>query len=77
MTWIGLHFVNNAWVWTDGSPFQFTYWMKGAPDKPSKYGCAILMQDDYTKSKGVKGQWDSTECKNKERKYVCKKPSNW
>lgn len=30
--WIGLNQVNNAWVWTDGSVFDYSHWENGEPN---------------------------------------------
>ena len=80
MTWIGLHFAGNNWVWTDGSVNAYQYWTKGDPSKVNKEDCAELMQDEIKSgltTKNKKGEWHNVECDQQMRKYVCKKTPNF
>ena len=42
--WIGArdHDVDGVWEWTDGSNFDFSYWMSGQPDGGSKYDYGVM-----------------------------------
>ena len=33
---------NGVWEWTDGSTFDFSYWMSGQPDGGSKYDYRVM-----------------------------------
>ena len=55
--------VDKKWVWTDGTPFEYTNWLEGEPNN-SLENCIMLW-----KQKGDK--WNDTIC-NREIKFICK-----
>merc|ERR1712172_376799 len=54
---------NRAWEWTDGSSFDFNYWMSGQPDGGQYY--TVMDCDDSTS-----GQWRDLEYSNSYQ-YMC------
>ncbi len=49
--WLGMRFVDDAPVWLDGSPVDYTAW---APDEPHGGGCVVLGRDS--------GLWRAVHC---------------
>ena len=54
---------NGAWEWTDGSSFDFAYWMSGQPDGGQYYA---LMDFSYSGS----GEWNDLYYSNNYH-YIC------
>ena len=53
------------WVWTDGTPFEYTNWLEGEPNNSlGDEDCMMLW-----KQKGDK--WNDTAC-SREFKFICK-----
>ncbi|CAI4230950.1 unnamed protein product [Auanema sp. JU1783] len=73
MTWIGAHYSEDRWFWTDGSEFKYTNWMISRPIRSAKLSCATLIQDKYAASSFYIGLWDNLKCDDVISKFVCKK----
>ncbi|XP_037072758.1 lectin BRA-3-like [Pollicipes pollicipes] len=67
--WLGLNDVaeEGQFVWTDGSPVDFTYWAAEQPDNYHDQDCAH-MPDEV---EPATGQWDDELC-SEERNFLCK-----
>ncbi|KAM8881413.1 type-2 ice-structuring protein-like [Synchiropus picturatus] len=64
-TWLGGNSCqdNAVWLWTDGSPLDYTYW---AEEHPSEGKCMAMSQDDEL-------LWASVTCFETSHAYVCTK----
>ena len=54
---------NGAWEWTDGSPFDFSYWLSDQPDGGQYF--TVMDCDDSTS-----GQWRDLEF-DRSYNYIC------
>ncbi|ELT93458.1 hypothetical protein CAPTEDRAFT_220791 [Capitella teleta] len=66
--WIGGNEIDQTagWTWTDGSPFDFFYWLDGKPDDlTGPEWCIEVVKDSNTK-------WDDAEC-SIPLQSICKK----
>lgn len=73
---VGFHTEDNNthWRWTDGTPFDFSYWAPGNPDRPAAENCGAI----YLSSQcGYEiGQFNNVDCGYSATRFVCKmKPS--
>ena len=64
-TWIGGNDIDEegTWKWTDGSPFEFTFWKSGEPNNKGDEDCMELWV-------GNKGRWNDKKCSAKGN-FVC------
>ncbi|XP_072227255.1 ladderlectin-like [Leuresthes tenuis] len=64
--WIGLTDCqkNGAWLWSDGSKFDFKFWNKGQPNNSG--GSQDCVQTNWGKNK----KWNDVKCSNKYA-FVC------
>ncbi|OXB84687.1 UNVERIFIED_CONTAM: hypothetical protein H355_001164 [Colinus virginianus] len=81
-TWIGLNDINHvhSYVWSDGSPFDYSCWARGFPwSKYSRvgwkymaiqYDCIAMM----IRSVNEAGNWENTDC-HSNRSYICQMDS--
>ena len=63
--WLGLRRSSDSapWIWTDGTPLNYTNWDGGDPDWYGE-GCAII---NY----GNKGAWTGASCNGIYFEYMC------
>ncbi|XP_052437870.1 galactose-specific lectin nattectin-like [Carassius gibelio] len=68
--WIGFHDgeQEGQWLWTDGTPFDFTYWAPGQPDNKNSENCGELSYNYGTSD----NRWNDANCLT-EHGYVCAK----
>ena len=62
-TWIGGNDIDKegTWIWTDGSPFDFTFWH---PSEPNNYGnedCLHLSRGSWLTVQ-IGGRWNDRPC---------------
>ncbi|XP_053716565.1 type-2 ice-structuring protein-like [Synchiropus splendidus] len=64
-TWLGGNSCQESgvWLWTDGSPLDYTYW---AEEHPAEGRCLTMSQDD-----GL--LWADESCDDTSHAYVCTK----
>ena len=62
---IGLTHSGSAFVWSDGTPMDYSNWASGEPNGHGSEGCVEM----YVES----GKWNDLGC-NHDRGYVCKRP---
>ncbi|XP_026113003.1 galactose-specific lectin nattectin-like [Carassius auratus] len=69
--WIGTHDAEQEgeWLWTDGTPFDYTYWAPGQPDNKKTENCGELTYNYYGQSYD---RWNDVPCLT-EQGYVCAK----
>merc|ERR1712002_159324 len=60
----GSDFVEKKWVWSDGTPFGFTYWLEGEPNNAGGEDCMMLW-------KKVGDKWNDVPC-DRLYKFMCK-----
>uniref|UniRef100_A0A914DSL3 C-type lectin domain-containing protein n=1 Tax=Acrobeloides nanus TaxID=290746 RepID=A0A914DSL3_9BILA len=75
--WFGLYKPNGTWVWTDGTPVDYTNWMPGEPngDGPEfcgEMGYCCYDSNDCCPSSYAGPGWNDYKCAFV-RNYVCKK----
>ncbi|KAH7701879.1 CBN-CLEC-50 protein [Aphelenchoides avenae] len=58
--------VPGQWEWTDGKPWNFTYWQKGHPVSDPEAGCLAIRL--------TQGYWENTNC-YENLQYVCALPA--
>ncbi|MCC6554745.1 MAG: CotH kinase family protein, partial [Polyangiaceae bacterium] len=58
--------IEGDYVWTDGSPLDFTRWKPGAPNNSGDQDCSAL-------EVAAGGQWNDVDC-DPARRYVCELP---
>jgi len=65
-TWIGLTDCqkDGAWLWTDGTPFDFTFWNEGEPNNFG--GSEACVHTNWSTDK----KWNDAECSS-EYSFVC------
>ena len=51
----GSDFVEKKWVWSDGTPFGFTYWKEGEPNNAGGEDCLMLWKKEGDK-------WNDVSC---------------
>ncbi|XP_065587419.1 macrophage mannose receptor 1-like [Cyrtonyx montezumae] len=81
-TWIGLNDINyvHSYVWSDGSPFDYSCWARGFPlSKYSRVGWKYMtIQPDciamMIRSVNEAGNWENTDCHHN-RSYICQMDS--
>jgi len=67
--WIGLHWDDNEFKYTDGSAYDYSNWYPGEPDENACVG--------FRHSDGLwNGFQDDADCNFWEADYVCKKPKH-
>ena len=61
--WLGATDKENegSWVWTDGTPADWTNWYSGEPDGKSKANCLRMNSG---------GKWSDSSC-SKRRPFIC------
>ncbi|XP_074430638.1 macrophage mannose receptor 1-like [Larus michahellis] len=71
--WIGLNDINqeHTYLWTDGSPVDYTNWAKGSRSYYSKEDCVFMMKNPIEQA----GKWKDEECKTS-KSYICQKNSD-
>lgn len=57
-SWIGLHFVDHSWKWTDGENISFEKWADSQPDVDGK--CAYIYKEE----------WFAEQCEAKHN-FIC------
>ncbi|CAD6193466.1 unnamed protein product [Caenorhabditis auriculariae] len=73
LCWIGMHKVNNDWVWTDGTKSDYFNWAPKQPDNPNKEFC-VETAPDLSHDKWFEN-WNNEECNTVMRAFICKKNS--
>ena len=68
-TWMGGNDIDEegAWKWTDGSPFEFTFWHSG---EPNNWGGNQHCMNQWKHGQGIK--WDDRRCSNS-LTFLCSK----
>ncbi|CAN8184992.1 unnamed protein product [Coccothraustes coccothraustes] len=71
--WIGLNDINqeHTYLWTDGSPVEYTNWAKGSRSYYSMDDCVFLMKNPIEQA----GKWKDEGCKAS-KSYICQKNSD-
>ncbi|NXL50685.1 MRC1 protein, partial [Podilymbus podiceps] len=71
--WIGLNDINqeHTYLWTDGSPVDYTNWAKGSRSYYSKDDCVFMLKNPIEQA----GKWKDEECKTS-KSYICQKSSD-
>ncbi|NXT10999.1 MRC1 protein, partial [Prunella fulvescens] len=71
--WIGLNDINqeHTYLWTDGSPVDYTNWAKGSRSYYSMDDCVFLMKNPIEQA----GKWKDEGCKAS-KSYICQKNSD-
>ena len=68
--WLGATLLRNGqWAWTDGSEWDFTYWIPGKPLDPEKLGAFIMANNN-----GFHGRWNNVRFSTSRESnggYVC------
>lgn len=59
-SWIGLHFVNHNWTWTDGEEMSFEKWNNSQPDGDGYKKCAYIH----------KAKWFAEQCET-QHNFIC------
>uniref|UniRef100_A0A8C1S6Z5 C-type lectin domain-containing protein n=1 Tax=Cyprinus carpio TaxID=7962 RepID=A0A8C1S6Z5_CYPCA len=64
--WFGLHDAEQEgeWLWTDGTPFDYTHWAPGQPDNLQSENCGEFNYNN--------NRWNDANCLTT-RGYVCAK----
>ena len=64
-TWMGGNDVDEegSWKWTDGSPFDFTFWDSGEPNNSGNEDCM---------HHGWNGKWNDAPC-SRTNTFLCSK----
>ena len=57
---------NSDYIWSDGSPVDYTNWEPGQPDAPGRQKCGSMYAN---------GQFDNIECTTSLKYSICKKPA--
>ena len=69
--WLGATLLRNGqWAWTDGSEWDFTYWIPGKPQDPEKLGGFVIMANNN----GFHGRWNNVRFSSSRESnggYVC------
>uniref|UniRef100_A0A8C3EHJ2 Uncharacterized protein n=1 Tax=Corvus moneduloides TaxID=1196302 RepID=A0A8C3EHJ2_CORMO len=71
--WIGLNDINqeHTYLWTDGSPVDYTNWAKGSRSYYSMDDCVFMMKNPIEQA----GKWKDEGCKAS-KSYICQKNSD-
>ncbi|XP_039915265.1 macrophage mannose receptor 1-like [Hirundo rustica] len=71
--WVGLNDINqeHTYLWTDGSPVDYTNWAKGSRSYYSMDDCVFLMKNPIEQA----GKWKDEGCKAS-KSYICQKSSD-
>ena len=63
-TFLGGFKKDGDWIWTDGSPFNWTNWSTGKPDNVPDKDCLEMIE--------IKGTWTNTFCDNgRPKRFIC------
>ena len=67
-TWIGGNDIDEegTWKWTDGGPFEFSFWASG---EPNSYGG---IEEDCMQH-GHNGKWNDLPCSYASWSFLCSK----
>ena len=70
--WLGATLLRNGqWAWTDGSEWDFEYWIPGLPQDPENLGAFVIMANNN----GFDGKWNnqrwSSTTTTSNSGYVC------
>ncbi|NXC59127.1 MRC1 protein, partial [Aleadryas rufinucha] len=71
--WIGLNDINqeHVYLWTDGSPVDYTNWAKGSRSYYSMDDCVFMIKSPIEQA----GKWKDEGCKAS-KSYICQKNSD-
>ncbi|XP_009079447.1 PREDICTED: macrophage mannose receptor 1-like [Acanthisitta chloris] len=71
--WIGMNDINqeHTYLWTDGSPVDYTNWAKGSRTYYSMNDCFFMVKNPIEQA----GKWKDEECKTS-KSYICQKNSD-
>ncbi|XP_072020400.1 macrophage mannose receptor 1-like [Amphiura filiformis] len=71
--WIGLHDTmgEGNFVWTDGSPLDFTSWNAGEPNNMDNGEDCVHLNGAYQNA----GTWNDLPC-DRQHRFICKKPKD-
>ncbi|NXU54453.1 MRC1 protein, partial [Turnix velox] len=71
--WIGLNDINHEhkYLWTDGSPVEYTNWAKGSRSYYSKEDCVYMKKSPIEQA----GKWKDEDCTTS-KSYICQKSSD-
>ncbi|NXS22097.1 MRC1 protein, partial [Mystacornis crossleyi] len=71
--WIGLNDINqeHTYLWTDGSPVDYTNWAKGSRSYYSMDDCVFMIKSPIEQA----GKWKDEGCKAS-KSYICQKASD-
>ena len=54
-------YINLAWVWLDGTAWDFSFWGEGQP-QPSQGNCILMDRDGF---------WRSSSCAESVKEFTC------
>ena len=65
----------DTWVWSDGTPWDYTNWVQGQPDNTAGVeDCAHMWESGHLPL-AERHKWNDRPCSH-ERTFVCKKGKN-
>lgn len=64
LTWIGMEYVNNVWVWSDGTPTDYFKWAPKQPDNMKSEHCVEIYSDqsEWLSEEKWYEMWNNYDC---------------
>jgi len=72
--WIGLHRVNGAFAWADGTPLGFVNWSPGEPNNEGgNEDCVVLWGPGLRSHPEFQSKWNDTACDTNVDTVICRR----
>uniref|UniRef100_A0A914CV39 C-type lectin domain-containing protein n=1 Tax=Acrobeloides nanus TaxID=290746 RepID=A0A914CV39_9BILA len=73
MTWIGLQYVSQQWIWTNGTIANYMNWVQNGPYDPYSHPCGFIFLY-YSSNNAAYLQWGNDVCSSLYT-FICKTPA--